>query len=131
MHKVILMILLAVVSSSVMAEWVVISGIDDLGITVYADPSSIRKSGNKVKMWVLFDFSSVHEASGTKSLSSMVQDEFDCKEEQLKILHFTWYSKNMGEGDIVYYANVLPEKNWEPVVPESAGESWSKYACGK
>ncbi len=130
MHKTILMLLLAVVSSSAMAEWVVISDSDDLGITVYADPSSIRKSGNKVKMWILFDFSSVHEASGTKSLSSMVQDEFDCKEEQLKTLHFTWYSKNMGRGDVVYTGKKYA-KNWTPVYPDSSGKTLWKFACGK
>jgi len=47
MYKVILMMLLAVVSSSAMAEWVEVDTSDDS--TYYANPNTIRKSGNKVK----------------------------------------------------------------------------------
>ncbi len=52
MHKAILMILLAVVSSSVMAEWILYGygNKKEVEITVYADPATIRKSGNTVKM---------------------------------------------------------------------------------
>jgi len=37
-----------------MAEWVEVSEGDS--VTVYADPSTIRKKGNTVKMWSLFDY---------------------------------------------------------------------------
>jgi len=36
-------------SSSAMAKWVVVSRNNDVGITSYAKPSTIRKSGDKVK----------------------------------------------------------------------------------
>jgi len=52
MPKAILIILLTVVSSSAMAEWVKVS--EDKLVTAYADPTTIRKLGDKVKMWALW-----------------------------------------------------------------------------
>ena len=51
MPKAILMMLLAVVSSSASAGWVVV-GVHDTSI-LYADPASIHRAGNRVKMWGL------------------------------------------------------------------------------
>jgi hypothetical protein len=52
--KLLLTLLLAVVSSSVMAEWVLYGysygNKKGIIITVYADPATIRKSENTVKM---------------------------------------------------------------------------------
>ena len=62
MKKLLLTLILVVVSSNVMAEWVEISSSDDLGITVYADPSSIRKADNKLEMRFLSDYKKVRGA---------------------------------------------------------------------
>ena len=116
-------------SSSAMAEWVAID--TAVGSTYYANPNTIRKSGSKVKMWTLIDYNTTQVGgTGDKFLSLKFQDENDCKEEQSRILYFSWHSKNMGRGDIVY-SNAKPDKNWRPVVPDSASESLWKYACGK
>jgi len=129
MNKIILVILLAVMSSSVMAEWVEI-GVTDNG-TFYVDPTTIRKSGNKVKMWMLLDLNSVKEsAAGIKFLSTKNQDEYDCKEEQYRTLYFSWHSENMGRG-IVVYSNNEPNKNLSPFPPEDINESLWEFACGK
>jgi len=37
---------------------------NDVGITTYADPTTIRKSGNKVKIWSLDDFKTVQKVGG-------------------------------------------------------------------
>jgi len=130
MHKAILMMLLTIVSSSAMAEWVKVGTTNKY--TFYADPDTIRKKGNIVKMWILFDFNSTHEGAtaGHKYLSSKSQDEFDCKEEQRKLLYFSRHSKNMGGGDVAYTCNE-PEMNWSPVAPDSVGKDLWKFACGK
>lgn len=57
MRKAIVMLLLVVVSGSAGAAWVKIDGTDDE--TTYADPATIRKAGNMVKMWSRFDFKTV------------------------------------------------------------------------
>jgi hypothetical protein len=48
MRKLILILLLAVLSSSAMAEWIKVGANDNS--TIYADPATIRKEGNMVKM---------------------------------------------------------------------------------
>ena len=57
MDKANLMLLLAVVSSNVLAEeWVVVSSTDDGGVTVYADQSTVRKEHDIVKIRTLGNF---------------------------------------------------------------------------
>jgi len=129
MNKLLLTLMLAVVSSSAVAEWVYVGTTDKS--TVYADPTTIRKSGNKVKMWALYDFNLVKEIGGNKYLSKKFQDEYDCKEEQERMLYFSEHSENMGEGDVVYVGYKLPDKNWTPIPPGSIVEGLWKFACGK
>lgn len=122
-------LLLAVASNNVMAEWVAVG--TAVGSTYYVNPNTIRKSGNKVKMWTLIDYNSTQiGATGDKFLSLKFQEENDCKEEQRRLLYYSFHSENMGRGDVVYIEQ-KPDKNWKPVPPESMGESLWKFACGK
>lgn len=127
MRKTILMILLAVVSSSAVAEWVKVSS--DETITIYKDPATIRKNGNWAKMWYLFDFKTVQVDGGNKFRSLKSQSEFDCKEEQVRLLSFSAHSKIMGGGDVV--DSKSDHFRWDPVPPGSVNEVLWKIACGK
>ena len=49
----ILILLLFAVNNSTLAEWINIST-DKNGSSIYADPTTIQKSGDRTKMWVLF-----------------------------------------------------------------------------
>ena len=130
MHKTILIMLLAVVSSSAMAEWVVIG--TDEKTTYYVYSSSIRKSGNKVKMWVLFDYRMVRNDNPyILSKSAKSQQEYDCKEEKSRVLFYSHYTENMGQGDSRTVEKRILPADWDPIMPESMGESFWKYACGK
>lgn len=81
MRKTLLLILLAVVSSSVSAEWVEVGGSDTENFTSYADPATIRKSDNMVMMWSLLDYDTAHVHEGKTYLSIKAQFEYDCKDE--------------------------------------------------
>jgi len=130
MHKVILMILLAVVSSGSRAEWVEIGETEEKDLTVYADPTTIRKTGNTVKMWSLDDYKSVRNTLGLMNLSSRSLNEYDCKEKQVT-MHFLYvHSGNMGRGEAVQI-NGEYCCWWSHVSPESMGEILWKFACGK
>lgn len=79
MRKIILMLLLAIVSSNAMAEWVQIGGYG--GAAIYTDSSNIQKEDNIVRMWILHNYYIAHRGAGGKTyLSVDEQDEFDCKE---------------------------------------------------
>lgn len=129
--KLLIAALLAVFSTSVMAEWTEVGGDGDGdGMTTYADLSTIRKSGDRVKMWHLFDFKVAQtSAVGKLYLSSAGQDEYDCKEETSRVLTFNWYSKNMGAGELVHMSGNL-HVEFQPISPGSTGKTFFKIACG-
>ena len=128
--KLLIAALLTVFSTSVLAEWTDVGGNDDQ--TTYADLSTLRKSGNRVKMWNLMDHKVVKtsKANGMRYLSAVAQMEYDCKEETVNLLALIWYSKNMGAGEVVYNSGALHEEP-VPVAPDSSGENLFKVACGK
>jgi cellobiose-specific phosphotransferase system component IIB len=146
MTKIILMLILAGMSTSAMAEWVEVTAIHsqespEIQIA-YVDPATVHKNGNLVNMVVLVDhqsglskgmdnkiakFFSMSKGDITKSWE--VQDEFDCKDKKLRMLSYIAYSEHMRSGDIV--PNDMVTGDWKPVIPGSIGDALWKYACGK
>jgi hypothetical protein len=128
MRKAILMILLAVVSSSAAAEWVAV-GANDHSYT-YVDPGTILKMGDKVKMWHLVDYNAVQvKATGRRYMSERWQYEYDCKERWARMLNSLAYSRSLGEG--VTVEGDWNAQQWEPVPPDSLVYYLWKFACGK
>lgn len=127
MHKAILTLLLAVVSSSAAAAWTAVGSSDPS--TLYADPATISKAGDMVKMWDLLDFKTAQVMEGFRYMSSKTLSEYDCREERARMLYFSWHSEHMGGGQIVN-TDFDPAK-WEPVLPRSGVEKLWKLACGK
>jgi hypothetical protein len=129
MKKLLLTLILAVVSTSAMAEWVEVGSSVEYGITLYVEPITISKSENMVKMMRLTDFKTVQENAGKQYMSTKKQHEYDCKKERVRTLWSTFYSKNMGDGDVI--ADVEGTHKWTPVAPDSVGEAHLELACGK
>ena len=130
MRKAILMLLLAVVSSSAAAGWVEVTSNTDKTTMMYADPSTIRKAGDKAKMWVLHDYQTVQGDVGNQYMSVTAQVEFDCKEEQTRTLYVITRPENMGMGAQVSSFKVH-DRDWNPVAPRSAIEALLQFACVK
>lgn len=135
MYRVILMALLAVASSSAFAEgwvkaeeWVKLDLISDYFV-VYADPTSIIRSGNKVQMLSLIDHKKGLSKAGKTFMSVKAQHEFDCAGAQVRMLFASTHSENMGAGKRV--GTDYKIDHWEPVQPNSIAASLWKIACGK
>jgi len=111
------------------AEWVLVSGDDAAGLAVYVDPTTIRRNGNLAKMWQLYDYKTVQTVAGDSLLSMKRFNEYDCMEERTRMLGYTWFSGNMGNGNVVY--STSEKQPWEPVVPRSINRSLWKVACNK
>ena|SRR3989338_8979848 len=134
MSKFILMMLMAIVSSSAFAgkwikveEWVKVDFISD-HFVVYADPTSIIRSGKKVQMLSLIDHKTPLSKAGKTFMSIKAQHEFNCVETQARILYASIHSENMGKGKRI--ATDYKIENWESVQLHSiAGALW-KIACG-
>ena len=129
MKKLLLTLMLAFMSTIAMAEWTEVEWKHvDGGLTLYIDYTTIRKSGNKVKMLSLTDL--VVEKEGEIDLfSSRTQDEYDCKEKKMRQLFYALYSGSMGDGKMEHSDS--EHQKWAPVEPGSMGEAMWKIACGK
>ena len=124
-----LITLLVLSSGPVYAKWVSFEKSDEEGMTVYVDKDIIRRKGDLVKMWHLFNFNTVQTEGGLSFLSITVQTEWDCAEERHRPLAFIRYSGLMGSGKMV---NTVSLANiWEPVAPDTLGQCMFKVACGK
>jgi hypothetical protein len=120
-------LLLMAVSAGAMAEWTKISNAADFD--VYADLSTIRKSGGTAKIWIVHDFKKAEIASSGKSyLSTMTRYEYDCNEEKFRGLSIYRYSGNMKNGDMVSSHDYVSE--WMSIPPESVGAKEFKIVCG-
>ena len=124
-----LITLLLLSSVPAYAGWVLTSGDDEAGLTVYVDPDTLLRKGNLVKMWQLYDYKTVQAVAGDSLLSIKRQNEYDCAEERTRMLAYTWFSSNMGKGRVVY--RTADEQQWEPIVPRSIDRALWKVACGK
>jgi len=109
------------------AEWVKVEGNEN--ITFYANPATIGKAGNKVKMLTLVDYKTVNKSGGYPHMSTKTQHEYDCTENQWRLLGYSYYSGNMGGGELVYTDAELG--TWEPVKLGSGTQIRWKIACGK
>ena len=124
-----LITLLVLSSGPAYAEWELSSGDDEAGLTVYVDRDTIRRKGNLVKMWQLYDYKTVQTVAGDSLLSIQRHNEYDCTEERTRMLAYTWFSSNMGKGRVVY--KTADEQQWEAIVPRSIDRSLWKVACSK
>ncbi|MCH6584379.1 MAG: hypothetical protein IH810_00805 [Proteobacteria bacterium] len=127
MHKAILIMLLAVVSSSAMAEWIEVAKDKEETFTAYADPATIRKTNNIVSMWVLIDYKTVQMNASEPYMSKLGVRKYDCKEKQNTATIKTLHSKNMGVGK---YIGIIGSRSWLSVPSGTITELFWKLACG-
>jgi hypothetical protein len=122
-----LITLLVLSSGPVYAEWLAI--FENPQETIYTDPDTIRRKGEMVKMWLLFDEKTQGNVRSISYLSLKAQSEYDCAEERSRLLASTWFSGNMGSGKVVFSSSDHDE--WAPVEPVSLGRQLWKFACDK
>ncbi len=128
MRKAVMLVLLTVMSTSAMAEWILVSGSEVDDITAYADPATtIHSPDNRAIMWTLVDYKTAQKANGKTFMSVKSQNEYDCKEERSRISYANVYLKNMAGGEIV--STSIKPHEWEQNEPGSVGEALWKIAC--
>lgn len=128
MIRLFLITLLVLSSGPAHAEWVLV-GANNSGETVYVDRDTIRRKGDMVKMWALYDFKTIQTVWDTSFLSRESQREYDCVEERTRRIALTYFSGNMGSGTVVY--SDADEQKWEPVQPQSVAHILWTVACSK
>ncbi len=124
MNKLILTMLL-VISNSAMAGWNKVTANEDA--TIYAESTSLRKVGDMVQMWDITDLKK--KSTADKFLSIKTLHEYDCKLQKSRVLTYTMYSGNMGNGNALNSSNHAHD--WLPVKAGGIVLPLLKTACGK
>jgi len=125
MTRLLLITLLVLSSGPAYAEWVSIGTTDK--VILYIDLDTIRRKGDRVRLWHLHDFKTVETVNGDSILSIKMQSEIECLEERIRMLAGHSFSSNMGGGEVVY--SDTDEKKWEPIVPDSSNQALWKVVC--
>ena len=123
-----LITLLVVSSGPVYADWMSL-GTSDSGTTVYADLATMRREGDLVKMLVLFDFKTKQTKADVSFFSAKAQMEYECAEQRFEGLAVTYFSGNMGNGNLLDRSS--GKGKWVRVSPDSLDQALWKLACGK
>ena len=127
------MIALGLTCGSAMAEWTKAGRNSNQTYDYYVDNASIKRKGNIVKMWHLYDLKTAQADVVDKSkfhLSTKIQNEYDCSEERVRLLAFSNHTKHMGTGDTVY-SDYSVKDDFEAVAPDSINMALLNIACGK
>jgi surface-adhesin protein E len=124
-----LLTLLVLSSGPAYGEWLWASANNQVGLTIYVDPDTIRRNGDLVKLWQLYDYKTRQTVGGDSFFSSKAQRQFDCVKQRTRLLSFTHFTGNMGSGNRVF--SDLDESEWKPVAPGSVGHALWRFACSK
>jgi hypothetical protein len=89
----------------------------------------MRREGELVKMWVLFDFKTVRTKEGVSYSSAKANMNYDCTEQRYEGLTVMYFSGNMGNGNLLDRSS--GKGKWLRISPGSLDESLWKLACGK
>lgn len=109
------------------ASWERISHDDDSD--EYIDLSTIRRKGNKVKVWGISNYSKPMPFGPYKTYrSTKIQWEYDCGNEMQRVFFIMGYTGPMGSGQNT--GSEQNPRNWTPVAPETIGERLYHLVCG-
>ena len=124
-----LIILLMLSSGPAYAEWVTVSVINQARATVYIDPDTTHRKGDRVTISELIDYRTLQSVTGTAFLSTMLHREYDCAGDRHRTLALTKSSGRMGIGTVMLTTSEV--QKWEPADPGSIGKRLWRIACGK
>ena len=124
-----LLILMMLVSLPAWAEWVELGrkGKGQAAFTQYIDPTTVRKSTNGRRAWVMWNFDQTQREASPWYRSVIFLDEFDCAGERSRTLQWSEYSGPMGVGEVVFTSE--GNGRWVISPPDSIGMGAIEHAC--
>jgi hypothetical protein len=109
-------------------QWALLgSSVANGGMDVYVAPASIRRSGDRARMYNLFDFKTRQAFEGKPFLSARNEFEYDCARPRQRMLGTTGYAGPMGKGAVV--ASSDGASPWEPVGSSGPNFEHWQVAC--
>ena len=122
------MTVLAVASGVAAADWTKVATTES-DTDIYVDRTTITRSGNLVTMWILEDRKAAETFSGKTFLSAKLHYEYDCKDNQRRVLQSSLYSGQKAGGSNVQTGTKAGP--WRPIASGRVSETMWKIACGK
>ncbi len=118
--------MVAALSCNAAAEWVVVNDNDEY--IAYADPDTISREGDRVRMSDLIDLKAPRPSPyGNPHASSTASSEFDCRNSRMRRLAFSLHSGQMGSGELV--ETLAESDGWLSAAPGTLlGMLW-QFAC--
>ena len=96
--------------SPAIAQWTRVGGSDTA--QSYIDLQTVQRSGNLVKVWILYDNLRT-DSDGTNSTKS--QEEFNCQSAESRTTFAINHSGRMASGKVLF--SWKPEGGWAPIPP--------------
>ena len=118
-----LLIALLFVSGSASARWVEVG--ENKHMSLYIDPTTIRKDGNFRKAWQI---QSLKERNKDGVLSRRTRNEYDCKNERTRFLSISTHSEPMANGMILFQGS-SDSTEWDDIPPGTLAETVLKIVC--
>jgi hypothetical protein len=128
MKKIIIVLLGLLISGGATAEWTRVGGGENGSSDIYIDIDTIRRDGDKLKLWTMHNFKPLKGKTKPTPLSNKAYWEFNCKEETHRLLAMTIYSGKGGSGSIVD-SDHNTNRAWEPIIPDSIGRMLFDASC--
>lgn len=119
---------LAIASGAAVADWTIVATTES-NTDVYVDRATISRSGHLAKMWILEDRKTADTFAGKTFLSAKLHYEYDCKDNQRRVLQSSLYSGQKGGGSNVQTGTKAGP--WRPISSGHVSETMWKIACGK
>lgn len=99
-------------------------------VVTYADTSSIRRKGDIVRLWSLFDFKAENTYNdGSLYASIMRETEFNCKDGLQRMVAFSVHSGKMGKGMMID-SGTTPQ-DWKSVSKANIAQEMKAFACDR
>ncbi|MDC8450788.1 MAG: hypothetical protein LV473_20885 [Nitrospira sp.] len=104
--------------------------------TVYYDPKTVRRDGDRVTLWQLTDYKwmqgnapfGMFMMSPHRFFSTKTRKEFDCAHNSVRLLASSEFSQHMGTG--TQHTVLVEQGDGQPVKPGRINQALWEVACG-
>ena len=98
------------------------------GTQVFLDFQTVRREGNRVKVWQLTNYPKPQNTpSGLEIFSLRTRYEFDCKDETSRMLAITAFPEQYARGKELGHEG--ESNKWEHIAPRSTNSEILKKVC--
>jgi hypothetical protein len=101
------------------------------GFDIYSDRVTMRRSGDLVKLWEMWDFKTPYVIGGYRVLSVQNHYEYDCKGARRRMLSTVGFAGHMGKTVVVDTGTGTAPEPWVSVAPDTYQGELRKIACAK